>query len=503
MRVVIADDERLVRVGLASMIGEMESPWQIAGEAESGEALLELLREHKPCAAIVDIRMPGMSGLEAIRRGKQISPLTRWLILSGYSEFAYAQEAMKLGASEYLLKPVQPEELERALDRTYRDNQAYRALLNRQYENSLFLLCNGLLSTRQEEDGSLFRRCLFTGVIVWIDTVKPEKEATVLYRGLYEALQANIDECLQDGVNLGIVSLLNGELAAIGAWDPETGGEARERVYLFFARLQRTADRFQRDHPGVSVSILWTDENRGFEALNGRLQQLQMWSPLRALCGIGRAMAYEELAREAAEDEQLAVGKALVCLKPHIQDRLYLNYQNAVHELAYRLGRAAPSESKRRAICRYIGSTVGVRIPEDADPDRMIQLLSRHGEAFLREFKPRTQAPSDLIEQVIAYVEQHYAEDIGIRQLADRLNVSANYLSSHFHRKTGVMFLKYVTRLRMDKAKELLLHTNLQIKQIAEQVGYYSTRHFTKLFTETFDSYPSDYRKMHMHMNPR
>lgn len=86
-------------------------------------------------------------------------------------------------------------------------------------------------------------------------------------------------------------------------------------------------------------------------------------------------------------------------------------------------------------------------------------------------------------------------DDIGIGQIAGQLNVSANYLSALFHKKTGVMFVKYMTRIRMQKAKELFMNTNLQVRQVAEQVGYYSTRHFTKLFTQTFGTYPSDYRK--------
>ena len=89
-------------------------------------------------------------------------------------------------------------------------------------------------------------------------------------------------------------------------------------------------------------------------------------------------------------------------------------------------------------------------------------------------------------------------DDIGIGQIASQLNVTANYLSTLFQKKTGVMFVKYLTNIRMLKAKELLINTNLQVKQIAEKVGYYSTRHFTKLFTETYTSYPSDYRKGHL-----
>src|SRR5689334_6111758 len=103
------------------MITDIEAPWQIVGEAGNGEELLDLVAGHKPNIAIVDIRMPKLSGLEAIRLGKTISPLTKWVILSGISDFDYAQQALKLGASEYIVKPVDPIELEKTLQIIYKD----------------------------------------------------------------------------------------------------------------------------------------------------------------------------------------------------------------------------------------------------------------------------------------------------------------------------------------------------------------------------------------------
>lgn len=114
------------------------------------------------------------------------------------------------------------------------------------------------------------------------------------------------------------------------------------------------------------------------------------------------------------------------------------------------------------------------------------QLLLKNGEQA---------SPADLVDQVIRYVENHYMHNIGLNLIAEELNVTPSYLSTLFHRKTGITFVKYVTRLRMLKAKELLTGTNLQIREVAERVGYYSTRHFTKLFVEQVGMYPSDFRK--------
>ena len=156
MKVVIADDESLVRYTLRSMINEMEAPWQIVGESTNGEELMDLLAEHQPNVAIVDIRMPKMNGLEAILLGKAKSPLTKWIILSGYSDFQYAQEALRLGVSQYLLKPVSPADLERALFDTYKDNKELMILHNQQFCNHLSALSNGLISIQQGTRMALF-----------------------------------------------------------------------------------------------------------------------------------------------------------------------------------------------------------------------------------------------------------------------------------------------------------------------------------------------------------
>lgn len=114
MRVLVADDEKLSRVSLISMLEESERDISIAGEATNGEDLLNALSKMQPDVAFVDIRMPKMNGLEAIERGRKLSPHTQWVILSGFSEFDYARKALSLGAFMYLLKPLGMEGWERS-----------------------------------------------------------------------------------------------------------------------------------------------------------------------------------------------------------------------------------------------------------------------------------------------------------------------------------------------------------------------------------------------------
>ena len=111
MKILIADDEKLIRYSLKSMIEDMKLALEIIGEAGNGQEMIDLVKKRNPDIAFVDIKMPGLSGLEAIKIARDISPHTKWIILTSYSEFDYAKEAISLGAAGYLLKPVSPEEL--------------------------------------------------------------------------------------------------------------------------------------------------------------------------------------------------------------------------------------------------------------------------------------------------------------------------------------------------------------------------------------------------------
>ncbi|MEH7087218.1 response regulator, partial [Neobacillus drentensis] len=167
MKIVIADDEPWVRTSLVSMIYEMEASWEIVGEASHGRELVDTIAQFKPEVAIVDIRMPELDGLEAIRICRELSPQTRWIIVSGFSDFQYAQQAVKLGVTEYLLKPIHPEELEKAINSIALHNKEYALLLNQQFENELFSLTHGLTSLETESIYSPLRQGSFRAAVFY------------------------------------------------------------------------------------------------------------------------------------------------------------------------------------------------------------------------------------------------------------------------------------------------------------------------------------------------
>lgn len=119
MKILVAEDEPAIRQGIIALIGNLGLSVEITGAAEDGMEALELMAATRPDVLITDIRMPGMSGLELIGKAKELYPGTEYVILSGYSEFEYAKQAMRYGVQDYILKPPRKEEVGSALEKIY------------------------------------------------------------------------------------------------------------------------------------------------------------------------------------------------------------------------------------------------------------------------------------------------------------------------------------------------------------------------------------------------
>ena len=265
MLIMICDDEPMVRLGLIDMLEELSPSVHEFIEADNGQALVEMASK-KADLAIVDIQMPIMDGLDAIEASKEIAPATRWVLLTGHAKFEYAQRAMRLGISDYLLKPVGIEQIKELMTK-------------------------------------------------------------------------------------------------IGAL---------------------------KDSDQTIRSFLKSVTDHDFD----------------------------------------------VSSKKHMAD--------GIHEIT------------------------GAHDGEEP--------------------------VADLVSKVKAYVLQHYREDIGVNSIADHLNITPNYLSRIFHTQSGIKLSDHLSEVRITKAKELLKNSNIAIKDVSMQVGYYNAKHFAKVFQKIVGVTPSVYQ---------
>lgn len=493
MRVLIADDEYLARSSLKSMLEDLDLSLELVGEATTGEEMVKLVCRLSPEVVFVDIRMPKLNGLEAIRIGRTASPQTKWFILTGFPEFNYAQEATRLGVSDYLLKPVAPEELRKVLLDFIQENKKAVSARNKQFERDIMTLYHGLSSLARESDDNIILRAHFIGAIFYIDSHLAESTKAERQLDFCRTIQGTIDQISDNKIRIALFVLPSEELATVGAWDPIPGLHSKQRIQVYFQAVEEATRR--SSDCDFAVTVLQSEECFSYQVLQDQLDQLQKLAPLRAVCGIGGKLELAELRQLASQPGWLKFSRLITKACRCYREKTYLNYARSVQNCArFIRDMALPDNSMKKALADFICCSTRCQVMPNQSLKVWIQLLEEYGEQILVE-NPREDSQSpDTIGQVISYVDQHYMHDIGIGQIAKELHLTPNYLSTLFHKKTGTTFRVYLTRTRMLRAKELLADPNMQIQQVAEQVGYSSARYFTKVFTKFVGCYPSEYR---------
>jgi len=494
MRVLIADDEYLARSSLKSMLEELDLHVELGGEATNGEEMVELVRRFSPEVVFVDIHMPKLNGLDAIRIGRTVSPHTKWCILTGFPEFTYAQEAIRLGVSDYLVKPVDPQELRRVLINFIQENKKSAAARNKQFEHDIMALYHGLSSLARERDDSIILKAHFIGAVVYMDSYLAESTQAERQLDFCRAIQGAIEQISDGKVRIALFVLPSGELATVGAWEPIHDLHSKQHIQAYFRSVEHAA-RCSKDHD-FAVTVLLSEECPSFQALRDQSDQLQKLAPLRAVHGIGGKLELAELRQLAIRPGWLEFSQLIVKACRCHREKTYLNYIKTLQNCARFIGDTAPVDNSnlRKALADFLYCSTQCQVLPNQSLKAWIQMLEEYGEQMLAE-NPKEDSPgADVIGQVVSFVDQHYMHDIGIGQIAEQLHITPNYLSTLFHKKTGATFMVYLTKTRMLRAKELLADPNVQIQQVAEQVGYASARYFTKLFTEFVGCYPSEYR---------
>lgn len=481
MKILICDDEMFIRASLKDMLYELPLFIEQIDEAKNGIEALSLMKEHIPDLVFMDIRMPRLNGLDTIKEAKPLYPHTTFIILSGYSEFEYARSALALGAKNYLLKPVTPEQLQTLV------NDVHSELICKQadYTERFYIdfcacytntLGENLIPTSLKNLNFIAFTYSFDSHISFIDritTITSIKNKMHNFSNSFASITQYIhcfdislytcaiviatsnptSLCLTDMVNILHQKLREVTPSSYKVTSLSTPRfMSLEQVILFLKspilryRNLMTLDRHYTPHDFHAILS------------NEILQSL--------------ALDFRQLSRAYLHQDILQFHNQLkLCNNPEYFSALdlFLLQKNHLKE--------------------YLEFSIGCALPDALDG--WLDCLSQYAEQHLTH---KTQNIKH-IDEIISYINMHYMEDIGINTIAEKLQVTPNYLSSLFHKATGKKFTHFIKELRIERAKHLLLHTNLTIKDITTQVGYMSQRHFTKLFTEVTGIYPSDYRK--------
>jgi two-component system response regulator YesN len=515
--VIIVDDELFVRKGLQNMIDWKTAGFCVIGEADNGEDALTLIKAEQPDLVVTDIRMPVMDGLALIQAVAEAGLETEFIIISGYNDFRYAQQAVRFGVVDYVLKPVDQEDLLQALAKLHEQlaikKQQWESKQIESGERQIEALLRGEVDETAlrvwEEPWVAAGSKSFVYVLVEWNNVLPWNEATLPPKN---ELKAGIREVLQQHVPASPIPAVYEHRRAYGFIMPE--------LYLF---------PFDNSLPAFLASLLITLERRfglEFRAYAGEnvtsLEQLN-----RSYTTAKDSIAYKFLKHT---NKMIAYADIadIVLHYSHLNEDIYKQLMVAVEEyneaeIAQCLerlfaefveGRYSPEAIKAAIMQCVLGIGKAIRGLQ-GDEKRLatidpvigwhdynvtLEELRRMFEAFVMESADmlsqlyRTSGKSG-IYKVKSYVDEHFHESINLKSIAAHFYMNTAYLGQLFRKSYGIYFNDYLLRLRIDEAKKLLRQSDMRVYEIAERVGFNKADYFVTQFEKLESMTPTEYRQ--------
>ncbi|MFL5695305.1 MAG: helix-turn-helix transcriptional regulator [Ktedonobacteraceae bacterium] len=332
----------------------------------------------------------------------------------------------------------------------------------------------------------------FAGGGCHIDSFLMEAEKAQRQSNFLQDIQAVVSTVLADKIRLALFALPSGEVALIGAWRAEHEAQGEQLCRRCLHLVEGVLPHYH-NHT-FCITMLQTAVCRSYDELYERLNWLQKFSALRSVYGIGKKVHIKELSHYAAQPHLVEICRLLEKLGFYYREKMYVHYMHTIDNLAHALSDVRTIDyGTKKSVAQFLCHILPCQVTPEQNDAEWKRILQVCGEQRLLAQPKKDQG--DMIAQVILFIEQNYQSDISITEIAERLQVTPNYLSALFHKKTGVTFVKYLTKIRLLRAKELLADPERRVQQVAELVGYTSTRHFTKIFTSSFGYYPSEQHK--------
>jgi two-component system response regulator YesN len=516
------DDEVLIREGLAKLIQKENPTFQIVGIFADGQDVLEALPNLEVDVVITDIRMPMLGGLPLIKELQNHSPHIRSILMSGYVDFGYAQEAIRYSAVDYLLKPINKAQLFKLL---YRLQQEQLTKLNQVKEQRILLL-SALLTQEENRDKQLEGFPLTT-----INKINIEFPHSFFVPFILKSNEAHhLQQCASQLQQL--------------------------QVQLTNYTNQSDLDM---EEMGLGLDLLWSDQ-----AYQGWIMYFTQPPSLGQLDKIGRQL----LAYAQQESFPLHIGSGGLCRNlTQLQSAFNIArytcdqglYNNRIHYFSHPLSPPSLAKIKVRQPETYPQLINDLKILNTAPLQHWLiqnftnikeqqggifhiyelcHLTSRKIEHEVDEWTTLfhdqilQQLKSDLYlffcyDELVSYVvdiflskleliradrlaslasatltikqfiHEHYAEQIDLNALAAIVYLTPTYVSKLFKQETGYTITDYLTDVRLQHAKRLLTHQpHLKVQEISEQVGYADVAYFHKLFKRTIGITPAQYKKI-------
>lgn len=497
-RLLLAEDEDIIRQGLRHMIEKMNLRIAVS-EARDGVQALEICASGEVDMLLTDISMPRMDGLALIAMLREQGNAMPCIIVSGYSDFEYARRAIRFGVEEYLLKPVERADLRRVLEQAIAEvDEAKRATGEAEAEQpqghrnqALWtrILVEEHIRLSSEEEAETAQ-------------IDPEQSALMLL-GMHKPGGTLYADLLK--LEAGFCRVLCNYTSPCGyvfhlLCVPKGSAAALQQAYLALERPGETMISVL-SAPCSSIQALSSVYRVCVNALNVRLlRRLPCVSAAAAVPAprldvpahyfeqIRHALEHRDDARSAAALHQLL--SYLLSIDPMTPEMLIECLQNLELFLLSSQGgqliRLSPARNRLGSLDYLLSSSDTLESFEEAV---LLRIRFISSAAAVSE-------GSSPIGVVLDYMEKHYMKDISAVYCANLISMNNSYFSTYFKKKTGLSFVNYLQQQRVRKSAELLRTTDLRIYEIALRVGFSDDKYFFKIFKQHYGLTPNEYRAL-------
>ncbi|WP_258208238.1 response regulator [Paenibacillus radicibacter] len=523
LKALLVDDEINIVRNLQKVL-----PWESIGfdsveTTSDGLKALAYVEEHNPDLILCDIRMPNLDGLGFLQKLNELGKDYAVIMLTGYQDFEYIRTALKYGARDYILKPINYEELENVVTKLAeeiidkrmeqaREQKKWNSVMNLAYEKLLHdvLLDYTNVSVRQFlfNDEHLLEELEYTLILVDLDEYSHisrnwnEKERKLRNFALRNVLQ---DALSKDELNYAVLQTREGEWCVViqhtkgnnpndinkmQMWSHMLQEAVHLNVklnvslgiYPKHASMHELADAYKKVQRSLHLSpakkqILVLKEQAGTNELN-----YSMWGLI------------EEIVTALKQRDQAKMDQAFSELNQTlkaISEQSVLRVEQILHFLILHLVREMKeinvlSDEEEAALWAKLERSISVK-----------DLMENIHQLIHTSMNTRiNRKPSDtFMISAKEYINKNLATDFGVEEIADYIGISCSYFSLLFKQQFGETFLEYLTRQRIELAKSILVMSDKSITQIGKMVGYAERRYFTRVFLKFTGMTPTEYRE--------
>ncbi|MBR6483677.1 MAG: response regulator [Clostridiales bacterium] len=525
-RIMLADDEGIVIDSLKFILEKNFTENFEIESAKTGRSVIELAESFRPDIAFMDIQMPGINGIDAMREIRKTNPKTVFIVLSAYDKFDYAKEAINLGVLEYVNKPFDKDKIRNVMTKAMAEVDKERQLrkeeldIKERFETITPIIENGLIQDLlsheyfQENIDNYMSLLGITEKFGYMMVIVSGKEQVGNYmKGAVPAsikTQENFNEIrliIEDYFKSVIGSVMGNKLPVLVPCENEELSYAKRSEIVEQARkMSHKLD----DRLGISFRIgigsvrpiraMADSYSEALACLVNSAERVAHTDDVRAGC------EYEDDYPTNYEKDLFAAVQTGDIRTAEVEATRFFDWMKnssggslsdiRLKTLEFVLRAEQVAYSKGGHVYRFKGRSD--YLPEVCAIESLDQLglwFIKHIETAVTMVNSSNSDPqSDAVAKAKEYIDTHYSQDLSLEGMSRQTDISPYYFSKLFKNKTGVTFIDYLTNLRIEKAKELLSDPSRSMKEICSEVGYSDPNYFSRIFKKVTGQTPTEYK---------